>query len=115
MIWLRGENGALLSFSEPLPAFIQSKLDKGEMQRAEAPPERPVPAVPAVPPVPPPAQDAEDAAEPPADAAARRPSVRASATAWRAYAVSQGMPRGKASAMTKQHLITEYTRLRAVS
>ena len=137
-IWLEGENGAVMSFSEPLPAVIAAQVARGTLRPAE--PAVSVPVVPDTggfqeklraevdaaleaqrqadadkPPADDPPAEPEPPGKPPGPGPVRRPSVRASAGAWRAYAVGQGMPEGKAAAMTKQALIKLHTGLRAVS
>lgn len=107
-IWLTGENGAVLSFSEPLPPAIAAQVARGILRTAEPP--LTVPVAPDTPPAEP------EAAQPPAERPGpARPSARSSAAAWRAYAVSQGMPKGRAAALTKAALRAEFSRLRAVS
>jgi hypothetical protein len=129
VIWLTGENGAIMSFSEPLPAVIEAQVARGTLRPLEPPREAiTVPVVPDTagageklqatldegPPDKPPPEP-QPSSPPPGPGPVRAPSVRASAGAWRAYAVSQGVPAGKAAAMTKSALISRFTKLRAVS
>lgn len=137
-VWLEGENGAVMSFSEPLPAVIAAQVARGTLRPVVA---QTVPVVPDTagfeeklraevdraleaqrqadadkPPADKPPAEPEPPGKPPGPGPVRKPSVRASAGAWRAYAVSQGMPEGKAAATTKQALIADSARrLRAVS
>jgi hypothetical protein len=108
-VWLTGENGAELSFSEPLPPVIAAQVARGILRPAVT---QTVPVVPDTGAFETKLEAAQETAEPDRP---RRPSARSSAAAWRAYAVSQGMPKGRAAAMTKASLRTEFSRLRAVS
>jgi hypothetical protein len=124
-VWVTGENGAQLAFSEPLPPVIAAQVARGILRPAEPPAdavsrqvlERMVhPDWTDAPPPPPDSEsEPQQAAEPAEADRPRMPSARSSAAAWRAYAVSQGMPKGRAAAMTKASLRTEFSRLRAVS
>jgi hypothetical protein len=94
-----GENGAELSFTEPLPAAIQAQIDRGQLRVVSAAPE-PGP---------------ERLQEPQDDGGDRMPSPEDSSAAWHEYALAQGMPAGKCHNMNKAQLIKHYTGLRAVS
>ena len=114
-VWVTGENGAQLAFSEPLPPVIAAQVARGILRPAEPPRAVTVPVVPDTAAFAAELEATLKAAEPPESDRPRKPSARSSAAAWRAYAVSQGMPKGRAAAMTKASLRTEFSRLRAVS
>lgn len=97
-MWILGENGMLHVFDVPLPPGIQHRLDRGDLTRVRedgspwvaeaqlAPPLGDLP--PDAPPLP------------------KRAEPRA---AWVEFAVSQGMGREQAAAMTKNELVEAFT------
>jgi hypothetical protein len=99
-MWIRGENGALHLFDLPLPSGIQSRLDKGDLVHVN---EDGTPwAEPGEEPLEPPHGDLP----PDAPALPKRADNRA---VWTEFAVSQGMEREQAAAMTKNELIDTFT------
>lgn len=101
-IWLRGESGALLSFSLPLHPGIRHRLDTGDLVRVNEdgtpwaePDDEP--------------DEPEDV--PPPDAPAL-PDRKATRAVWAEFAISQGMDREQAASMTRAQLIAEFTQER---
>lgn len=94
MMWIRGENGTLHNFDVPLPPGIAHRLEKGDLLRVN--------------------EDGSPWAEPseadaPVDApppdAAPLPKRSENRAVWTDFAVSQGMDRTSAAALTKAELI----------
>lgn len=99
-MWVRGENGTLQVFDVPLPLGIQSRLDKGDLLRVNedgTPWREPGESV-----VEPPHGDLPPDAPP-------LPKKTEQRAVWTEFAVSQGMEREEAAAMTKAELIDRFT------
>jgi hypothetical protein len=97
VVWLEGENGAVLTMPAPLPAAVQRRVDDGLMRVIPGPEGEP-----------------EAVLEPAVPEDVPMPSNGASRADWEAYAVSQGMDRARAEGMTRNQL-SAAMRLRAVS
>lgn len=101
-IWVRGESGLLLAFSEPVHESITHRLGTGELTRVT---EDGDPWV---------AGDAEpepdDEVPPDAPPLPKRADNRAT---WTEFAISQGMGRAEAAAKTKAELVDEFTKDRS--
>ena len=103
MITVRGTGGAVMSFSgDPFPPGIARQIENGDLVVISADGEIPDDGTP----------DFTDDQPPGAPPLPRRADNRA---VWAQFAISQGMDRDEAAAMTKTQLVDEFTRLRAVS
>lgn len=104
--WLRGENGAVLTVGEPLPAGVAARLASGELSR-----------------IPPPARGGVIPAQ--LEATADQPSIELAADAhvmptvpppaadakrgeWARYAISQGADPGEAWKMSRDALAARF-------
>lgn len=99
-MWVRGENGSLQVFDVPLPLGIESRLNTGDLVRVN---EDGTPwHEPGEPVVEPPRGDLPPDAPP-------LPKKTENRAVWTEFAVSQGMDREEAAAMTKAELIDRFT------
>ena len=99
-MWILGENGMLNVFDLPLPAGIQSRLDRGDLTRVN---ENGTPwHEPGEPVLEPPLGDLPPDAPP-------LPKKTENRAVWTEFAVSQGMDREEAASMTKAELIDRFT------
>lgn len=89
--WLRGENGAVLTVGEPLPAGVAARLASGELSR-----------------IPPPATAAPEL--PPLIVAPDpvMPNLDAKRGEWARYAISQGADPGEAWKMSRDALAARF-------
>jgi hypothetical protein len=99
-MWIRGENGVVHQMDLPLSPHIQHRLNTGDLVRVNedgSPWTEP---------------DEGDGREPvdevPEDAPAL-PDRKANRPVWVEFAISQGIDREQAAAMTKADLIAEFT------
>jgi hypothetical protein len=102
-IHLRGESGTVVYFDrDALPEGIEKRIERGDLTECAPDGTVPDPAEDLVPDVPPP-----DAPPLPKRAASR--------DTWIQFAISQGLPRDEANAMTKAKLIERFTDIPSVS
>lgn len=94
-MWIRGENGALHLFDVPLPPGIAHRLSRGDLVRVNADGSPWVADAD-------PGEPEESEVPPDAPALPKRTENRA---VWTEFAVSQGMDRATAAAMSKAELI----------
>ena len=99
VVWLEGENGAVLSMTAPLPLAMQRRVDAGRMRLTGPPGAGPAQQSPGPEP---------ERGEVPV------PSNGASRADWERYALSQGMPAVKAEGLTRNQL-AQAMRLRSAS
>ena len=105
-VHLRGENGAVLYFSDgAVPEGVAHRITRGDLTRVNAdgtPWDDTAPGT---------AVEPDPGTLPPD--APPLPSVRENRGVWTDFAISQGMDRTEANNFTKAELIEELTRLRA--
>lgn len=104
--WLRGENGAVLTVGEPLPAGVAARLASGELSRIPPPARGGIIPVPL-------AATADDPGIPLAAAAHLVPVVPAPGAdakrgEWARYAISQGADAGEAWKMSRDALAARF-------
>lgn len=104
--WLRGENGAVLSFGEPLPAGVAARLESGLLSRVPPPARGGVILAPhAVTADIPPAGLAAAAHELPELAV---PAADAKRGDWARYAISRGLDSGEAWKLSRDVLAARF-------
>jgi hypothetical protein len=95
LVHLRGENGAVLYFDrDALPEGVAKRIKRGDLTE--------IPAAPAD-------GGPEDEADVPPPDAPPLPARSANRATWTAFAISQGMDREEAAALTKAELISRLT------
>jgi hypothetical protein len=104
-MWIRGENGAIHEMSVPLSPHIQRRIDRGDLTHVTedgSPWVEPDDS----------GQEPEGSQPPDAPPLPKRTENRA---VWTDFAVSQGMDREQAAAMTKNDLIGVFSTTPPVS
>lgn len=103
LVHLRSESGNVMAFGLPLPYSVEIQYRRGDLVLCH-PDGRDLTD-----------EQVDEAAHEDAEDAPALPKRSAARKVWVEFAVEQGMDRTTAAAMTRDELVAEFTRLRAVS